>query len=327
MTALRAPSLERIPTFSDAKASDKRHSPIFQAARDNLRAKIDAFGDFPRQTLFPIDADHVRRPRPSPELPRSVTVRPWVSSQGLIAMLVETAIPYCGVAPTPGELIGRWNLDALLIVALLAGLGGAILRLRGERRLWALAAIAALALIFVSPLCALSAALFSARTAHHLLLMGLAAPLLALALPWRRTPSLLTATALQTALLWGWHAPAAYAWALSHDGAYWLMQGCLLGSSLLFWQAIRAAAAPAAVAGLLAAMVQMGLLGALLTFANQAIYTPHLITTAPWGLTPLQDQQLAGLIMWAPGSALYLLPALWILGRWLGRDETATIAP
>lgn len=243
-------------------------------------------------------------------------------------MLVETAIPYCGMAPAPGELSGRWNLDPVLIAVLLAALGGAVVRLRGAQRMWALAAIAVLGLIFVSPLCALSAALFSARTAHHLLLMGVAAPLLALASPtWRRAPSLLAATAFQTALLWAWHAPAAYEWALSHDGAYWLMQGCLLGSSLLFWQAIRAAAPPTAVAGLLAAMVQMGLLGALLTFANQAIYAPHLLTTASWGLTPLQDQQLAGLIMWAPGAALYLLPALWILGRWLGRDDAAAIAP
>lgn len=242
-------------------------------------------------------------------------------------MLVETAIPYCGVAPTPADLVGRWNLDPILIAALAAMLGLSVIRLRDKRRLWAVAGVAALAIIFISPLCALSAALFSARTAHHLLLMGVAAPLLALALPTpKQAPSLLLSTALQTGLLWAWHAPAAYGWALSHDGAYWLMQVCLLGSSLLFWLCIRTAKAPSAVAGLLAAMVQMGMLGALLTFAAQAVYAPHLVTTAAWGMTPLQDQQLAGLIMWAPGSALYLLAALWALGRWLGRDELPVTA-
>ena len=84
---------------------------------------------------------------------------------------------YCGPAPDPGAIWGRWNLDPLLLAALAAlalGIG----------RSWAgLAAVAALAAAFVSPLCALSAALFSARVVHHLLLVALAAPLIALALP------------------------------------------------------------------------------------------------------------------------------------------------
>ncbi|MDQ8028281.1 MAG: cytochrome c oxidase assembly protein [Brevundimonas sp.] len=65
----------------------------------------------------------------------------------------------------------------------------------------------------------------------------------------------------------------------------------------------------------------MGLLGALLTFADDALYAPHLLTTLAWGLTPLEDQQTAGLIMWAPAAALYLAAALIILGRWIGPDR------
>jgi putative membrane protein len=95
------------------------------------------------------------------------------------------------------------------------------------------------------------------------------------------------------------------------------MQISLLGSSVWFWRAVRAAPAPAAVAALVAAMVLMGLLGALLTFAGQPLYAPHFATTTPWGLTPLEDQQTAGLIMWAPAAALYLAAALWRGGRLL----------
>jgi len=47
---------------------------------------------------------------------------------------------------------------------------------------------------------------------------------------------------------------------------------------------------------LLVAMVAMGLLGALITFAGQPLYAPHLLTTEVWGLDPLEDQQTAGLI-------------------------------
>jgi len=55
----------------------------------------------------------------------------------------------------------------------------------------------------------------------------------------------------------------------------------------------------------------MGLLGALITFAGTPLYAPHAVSTLAWGLTPLEDQQLAGLVMWAPAAALYLAAALW----------------
>ena len=127
-------------------------------------------------------------------------------------------------------------------------------------------------------------------------------------------------------MFWVWHAPAAYGWALSNDAAYWLMQLSLLGSAVWFWSAVRRASAPGAVAALLLAMVAMGLLGALLTFTGQPVYAPHFLTTAAWGLTPLEDQQAAGLIMWAPAAAIYLAAALWVLGRWIGPDPRAAAA-
>jgi putative membrane protein len=64
----------------------------------------------------------------------------------------------------------------------------------------------------------------------------------------------------------------------------------------------------------------MGLLGALITFAGGALYAPHLLVTQAWGLTPLQDQQLAGLIMWVPAAGLYLGAALFLAQRWLARE-------
>lgn len=236
-------------------------------------------------------------------------------------------LPYCGPGPTPAELIGRWNLDPALLAALALAvglwivLGGA--RLEGRPRLCFAAGMGLLAVAFVSPLCALASALFSARVAHHAVLVSLAAPLLVLSLPsWGRAAKLplAAATAIQAVVFWLWHAPPVYGWALSGDGAYWLMQLSLLGSALAFWLAVLRAAPTAAVAALLATMVQMGLLGALITFAGQPLYAPHLATTAPWGLSPLADQQLAGLIMWAPSAGVYLLSALVLLGRWLAAE-------
>ncbi|HYD46466.1 MAG TPA: cytochrome c oxidase assembly protein [Phenylobacterium sp.] len=235
--------------------------------------------------------------------------------------------PYCGAGPTPGELAARWNLDPILLIAFAAAAMALIAASRARapdlRRTLLAAGLGVLAVSFVSPVCALSSALFAARTVHHVLLVGAAAPLLACGLPQLRRPALGLSLALHAGVFWTWHAPLAYGAALSSDLAYWLMQLSLLASAVGFWASVRAAAAPAAVAALLAATVQMGLLGALLTFAEQPLYAPHFATTAAWGLTPLQDQQMSGLIMWAPASALYLGMALLLLGRWLGREERA----
>ena len=229
--------------------------------------------------------------------------------------------PYCGVAPGPAEWLGRWNLDPVLLVLLATA---SLWALRGEevRRGPALAALGLAALLFVSPFCALTSALFSARVTHHVLLTAALAPLLALALPRPRLPGPLAAwTGLHAILFWLWHAPGLYAAALSNDLVYWLMQASLLGSAFGFWAAVLRAPVPAAVAGLLVATVQMGLLGALLTFAPAPLYAPHLASTLVWGFTPLEDQQLGGLIMWAPAAGFYLAAALLLLGRWLARQE------
>lgn len=230
--------------------------------------------------------------------------------------------PYCGPAPDPTEALGRWNGDPWLWAALVAGgaLAWLLLKRRDERAA-SLAGIGVLAVVFVSPLCALSSALFTARTLHHLLLVLAVAPLLALALPVGTRARPMIATAAQAAIFWAWHAPGAYAAALSSDAVYWLMQLSILGSGVWFWRELRGAAAPVAIAALLAAMLAMGLLGALLVFAGQPVYAPHFATTLAWGLTPLEDQQAAGLIMWAPAAGAYLVAALWRLARLLTPGE------
>ena len=239
-------------------------------------------------------------------------------------------IPYCGAAPLPAEWLARWNLDPVLLV-LLAALPFAYRYVAPDAsaaRKGAFAgAFALLLLLFVSPFCALSSALFSVRVVHHVLLGTVVAPLLVYALPKppRLAGSLAVWTFVQALVFWGWHSPGLYAFALSSDLAYWLMQTTLLGTAFAFWAAIRRAAAPTAAAALLASMVQMGLLGALITFSGP-LYAPHFLTTTAWGYTPLEDQQLAGLIMWAPAAGLYLAAALLLAARWFGREERLSSA-
>jgi len=205
---------------------------------------------------------------------------------------------YCGPAPLPAEIWLRWNLDPVLLLFL------AVLAVATRRNRAGVLAVAVLAIAFVSPLCALSAALFSARVVHHVLLVAVAAPLLALAWPGRR-PILPTVPLLvSTGVLWAWHWPPAYDLALSNMAAYWAMQATLLGSAFAFWRAVlhHGQAPGAGLLGVLGGYMQMALLGALLTFAPEALYAIHAVAPLDWGFTPLADQQLGGLVMWVPAG-------------------------
>ena len=241
---------------------------------------------------------------------------------------------YCGPPPLPDDVWGRWNFDPVLmtVMAVCAGLFLLSRDTPKHGRASLVAGMVMLGVIFISPLCALTVALFSARVVHHVLLVAVAAPLLAWALihhgrsRWSAAinalPGVLTpALVLHTAIFWLWHAPDAYVLALSSTPVYWLMQTTLLLSAMLFWAAALQASPGRAIAGLVGISIQMGLLGALLVFSNQPLYAPHFTTTQAFGMTPETDQQLSGLIMWVPASLPYLLVAIVRLGSWLRQSE------
>ncbi|WP_024587942.1 cytochrome c oxidase assembly protein [Aliihoeflea sp. 2WW] len=241
-----------------------------------------------------------------------------------------TQIPYCGPAPMPADLWSSWNFDPLLIAVFAVMAAGALAMSRksaaeAARSPSGVLAVLVLLIAFVSPICALASALFSARIVHHLLLVAAAAPLLALALPTRFAQLPLSATFLaHTLVMWVWHAPIPYQWALSSVPIYWLMELSLFFSAFAMWQGILAARAGPAFFALLGSIVQMGMLGALLTFATRPLYEAHATTTLPYGLTPLGDQQLAGLMMWVPAALPYLAVALVIAWQLFGRAEPFT---
>ncbi|MGB5780076.1 cytochrome c oxidase assembly protein [Allopontixanthobacter sediminis] len=229
-------------------------------------------------------------------------------------------LPYCGAAPAPSGWFAQWNFDPVVLAVVALGLLCG--RLLAPQRMNAhyAAAFAAL-LLFVSPFCALGSALFTARAIHHIGLGLILAPLLVEALRLHQRNlvlSLSQLTLLQALIFWVWHVPSLYSAALSSDAVFWIMQASMTATSAIWWARLRQATAASATAALLATMVQMGALGALLVFADRAYYTPHALTTQLWGWSPLEDQQIAGLIMWGPASAVYLLAAMTVLYRSLG---------
>ncbi len=192
----------------------------------------------------------------------------------------------------PAELWRAWNLDALLVLSLVAALVVHARGRRGGRRRWRerafVAGIVTLAVALVSPLDALSSSLASAHMVQHLLLTVVAAPLLVVSAP---IPTLLRGlprslrrslrglrpppprhavgwAVLATVVLWGWHAAGPYEAALSNDLIHRLEHVTFLVTALLSWTAILApAGAGIGVLVLFGLSVQSGLLGALMTFA------------------------------------------------------------
>ncbi len=203
-------------------------------------------------------------------------------------------------------------------------MGAAIHLYRGDMRVRpAIAVLATMVFLYVSPFCALGSALFTVRIVHDVILATVLAPLIVAALrleKQRVAGSVWVWTAVHALTFWLWHAPPLYEAAMSSDAAFWAMQVSITAASAIWWAKVIRVPAPAAASVLLATMIAMGALGALLTFTHRALYAPHWLTTQTWGLSPLEDQQVAGIVMWAPASLVYLLAALAILYRSLGEE-------
>jgi putative membrane protein len=139
---------------------------------------------------------------------------------------------------------------------------------------------------------------------------------------WRALTIPLVAWLVHAVALWTWHIPALFEATLRSDAIHTLQHLSFLLSALLFWWALihgpqGAMGYGAAVLYLFTTSVHSGALGALLTIAASVWYPSYGPLTASWGLTPLEDQQLGGLIMWIPASLVYVIAGLALFAGWL----------
>ena len=210
-----------------------------------------------------------------------------------------------------------------------------------------------LVVALVSPLDPLGEHLFSAHMVQHELLMVVAAPLLVIGRPlatwtwafspaqrrvlgrafqargwsalWTTLTDPLVAWALHALALWTWHVPAFFDAALRNEGWHILQHVSFLGTALFFWWSVlghdpRGRYGPGhSAAYLFTTMMHTAALGALLSLAPTPWYAPYIPRTAAFGLTPVEDQQLGGLVMWVPAGLAYVVAALAVVGRMLTR--------
>ncbi|HEX2348208.1 MAG TPA: cytochrome c oxidase assembly protein [Ktedonobacterales bacterium] len=253
-----------------------------------------------------------------------------------------------------------WTLDPTLLIGLAVILGGYLYAIGPARRRWNLGEAATraqityfvlgwvtLALALVSPLDPLGDEyLFSAHMIQHMLIAVVAPPLLLLGIPrwlaelplrnmsvrtvarWLANP--IVAFGVFQADIWLWHAPALYDLTLANDTVHILEHLTFLIFGLMYWLPILSPtplipriSRGFAILYLFIGCQPMVALGALLTFAARPLYAPYIDAPRVWGLSPLADQQLGGLIMWLPTNIPYLVALSAAFFLWVGERDRA----
>jgi putative membrane protein len=252
-------------------------------------------------------------------------------------------------------------LMPLVLAAALYGVGTIrMLRRTNNRHLlvWPTVSFAlgwiSLVIALDSPLHELGDQLFWVHMTQHEILMLISAPLLvrgrpmiaflwALPLAWRArvadlgrsrtfkkvwafisTP--LSSWLVSALALWLWHFPWLFDHTLRSDWIHAAQHTTFLVTAVMFWWPVVNRTSSLGYGGALVyiftTILHTSVLGALLTFAPRAWYSPYLLTAPAWHLTALEDQQIGGLIMWIPAGTLLLIVALILLVDWMNESQT-----
>jgi cytochrome c oxidase assembly factor CtaG len=257
-----------------------------------------------------------------------------------------------------GNLWLAWTLDPTLLIGLALILGAYFYALGPLRRRWGVmepvdrakvawfvAGWLVLLIALISPLDTLGDEfLFSAHMIQHMLIAIVAPPLLLLGIPaWMLAPLFKSETTRKAARwiahpivafgllqldIWVWHAPPLYDLTLSNDMIHIVEHLTFIAFGVLYWlpvmsptPAIPRMSKGFAILYLFVGCQPMVALGALLTFAAQPLYQPYVDAPRVWGLSPLGDQQLGGLIMWLPSNIPYLIALSIIFFQWVAERD------
>jgi putative membrane protein len=207
------------------------------------------------------------------------------------------------------------------------------------------AGILTLYLVLQSPLDQVSDyALFSAHMTQHVLLALIAPACLLFGVPTRWLRALYQIPIIGPLLaiftnpivafivfnfnLWLWHVPALYEGALRDENIHVIQHLLFIATGTLMWLPILHAVPPNRPMGYLAkigylffGMLSSSILGAIFTFAGDVIFNFYGNIPLNFGLTPLDDQQLAGSIMWVPGGGIFLTSLLFTFAAWLKNED------
>lgn len=238
-------------------------------------------------------------------------------------------------------LIGSWRLRARSQGT--HGIGG--------RELAFASGWITLAAALVSPLHWLGEHLFTFHMIEHEIVMAISAPLIVLARPiaallwglprrarlsagrlmrtnpvssaWEFLSRGSLATFIHGIAIWAWHAPVLFDAAVENVALHRLQHLSFFLTAILFWWSVFWRSNRGAAAWhLFITTLHTGALGALMALSPRVLYVMQTRTADEWGLTPLEDQQLAGLMMWIPAGTIYVGAALVMAARWIATSST-----
>jgi putative membrane protein len=186
--------------------------------------------------------------------------------------------------------------------------------------------------------------LVSAHMVQHLLLTLVIPPLLLAGIPgwlvrpllripaFRRVGRQLTrpvlALSIYSVVLAAWHLPGPYEWALRHHDAHILEHLLFMAGALLLWWPVLSPLPewprlrpPAQLLYLFVAGIPMVPVAAFITLADEVLYPFYGQAPWQWGLSPLADQRLGGVIMWVGGPLAFLIAMTIVYFQWVGEEE------
>jgi putative membrane protein len=189
---------------------------------------------------------------------------------------------------------------------------------------------AALWIVVASPVAHLDHHLLTAHMAQHLVLMLVAAPLILLGAPsivsrWRPHSAFCWLTAILTVIVW--HVPAVFELALRSQSWHNFEQASFFIAGILFWWPVVRLGAGVASSGwsvplyLFCATLPCDALSAFLVFCGHVVYPHYLMGAGHFRLSPLEDQELAGALMWVTVTFAYLVPALVVTTQLLSGER------
>jgi putative membrane protein len=181
--------------------------------------------------------------------------------------------------------------------------------------------------------------LFSIHMVQHLLLTLVFPPLFLYGLPAevvRRVARILVrpmaAATLFTAVMVFWHLPRFYDVTMRHHAVHILEHLMFLSSAVIMWWPILSpapelprASYPGQMLYLFLLGIPMSVVGALITLAHAPLYPFYAAAPRVFGLTPLADQEIGGLIMWVPGGLIFWVAMTVVWFRWSAREDRGDV--
>ncbi len=140
---------------------------------------------------------------------------------------------------------------------------------------------------------------------------------------------------IYVSLLILWHDPNLYNAALRSEPLHDLEHFSFFLPALAFWWKVTGAgpiihkqfSRGARIFYVIAAIPPTMLLGIAIAFSREPVYTYYLSVPRPWGISALQDQTIGGIIMWIPGSMMYIIATLILTAIWLKHEERKPALP